>query len=112
MLNLIAFLRERGGLKARTKGSVSPYLWMVAEIAYRCRMRGIEVHELTDANWTKEGVIVCRRKGALTTPHAGVWNFRGCGSGWRAAGTKSGTRIRWYRWHQKSECCWLRKPGK
>lgn len=65
MRALISFLRERGGLKARAKGSVSPYLWAVAEIAYRCRMRGIEVRELTDADWTNDGVIVRRHKGSL-----------------------------------------------
>ena len=65
MRSLIAFLRARGGLKPRTRGSVSPYLWAVAEIAYRCRMRGIEVRELTDADWTAEGVIVRRHKGSL-----------------------------------------------
>lgn len=63
--DLISFLRERGSLEPRTRGSVSPYLWAVAEIAYRCRMRGIEVRELTDADWTDEGVIVRRHKGSL-----------------------------------------------
>lgn len=66
MRTVIAFLRERGGLKARAKGSVSPYLWALAEIAYRCRMRGIEVRELTDADATNDGVIVRRHKGSLT----------------------------------------------
>ncbi|WP_333678367.1 hypothetical protein [Dyella sp.] len=28
------------------KGSVVPYVWAVAEIAYRCRMRGVEVRNL------------------------------------------------------------------
>lgn len=65
MRTLIAFLHKRGSRKARTEGSVSPYLWAVAEIAYRCRMRGIEVRELTDADWTVEGVIVRRHKGSL-----------------------------------------------
>jgi len=65
MRNLISFLHERGSLKARSRGSVSPYLWAVAEIAYRCRMRGIEVRELTDADWTTDGVIVRRHKGSL-----------------------------------------------
>lgn len=65
MRGLISFLRERGSQKARTEGSVSPYLWAVAEIAYRCRMRGVEVRDLTDANSTAEGVIVRRHKGSL-----------------------------------------------
>lgn len=65
MRGLISFLRERGSQKARSEGSVSPYLWAVAEIAYRCRMRGVEVRDLTDANSTVEGVIVRRHKGSL-----------------------------------------------
>lgn len=65
MRNAISFLRERGGLKPHKKGSVAPYVWAVAEIAYRCRMRSIEVRELTDANWTVEGIIVRRHKGSL-----------------------------------------------
>lgn len=65
MRALISFLRERGSQKAHSEGSVSPYLWAVAEIAYRCRMRGIEVRELTDANSSAEGVIVRRHKGSL-----------------------------------------------
>lgn len=66
MRAFIAFLRQRGSLPTRSKGSVAPYLWAVAEIAYRCRGRGVEVRELTDADATDEGVIVRRHKGSLT----------------------------------------------
>lgn len=65
MRSFIAFLRVHGGYTTKTPGSVAPYLWAVAEIAYRCRMRGIEVRELTDADWTEAGVIVHRHKGSL-----------------------------------------------
>lgn len=62
----IAFLRERGARPTRSKGSVAPYLWAMAEIAYRCRARSIELREMTDADATDEGVIVRRHKGSLT----------------------------------------------
>jgi len=67
---VIALLRARGAMPSRRKGSVAPYVWAVAEIAYRCRMRGVEVRNLTDANRTVVGVIVRRVKGSddnLTT---------------------------------------------
>lgn len=67
---VVAFLRTRGALPSRRKGSVAPYVWAVAEIAYRCRMRSVEVRNLTDADKTDAGVIVNRVKGSdgnLTT---------------------------------------------
>lgn len=56
--------REGGALKAHTAGSCPPYLWYVMEIAYLCRMRGIEVLDMTDANETPDGLLVARRKGS------------------------------------------------
>lgn len=47
---------------ARDHGA--PYLWIVMELAYLLRMRGIEVITLTDAHETPEGVLVERRKGS------------------------------------------------
>lgn len=40
---VLKFAREGGALKPHTKGSLPPYLWPVMELAYPCRMRGIEV---------------------------------------------------------------------
>lgn len=62
--DVAAFLRARGALPSRRKGSVPPYVWAVAEIAYRCRMRSVEVRNLTDANKTDAGIIVHRVKGS------------------------------------------------
>jgi hypothetical protein len=62
----VAFLRQRGDLPTRSRGSVAPYLWAVAEIAYRCRARSVEVREMVDADATEEGLIVRRHKGSLT----------------------------------------------
>lgn len=61
---VVAFLRVRGALPSRRKGSVAPYVWAVAEIAYRCRMRSVEVRNLTDADKTDAGIIVDRVKGS------------------------------------------------
>lgn len=64
MAAVVALLRERGALPSRRKGSVAPYVWAVAEIAYRCRMRSVEVRDLTDANAQEDGIVVRRRKGS------------------------------------------------
>jgi len=66
MRAFVTFLRQRGSLQTRAKGSVAPYVWAVAEIAYRCRARSVEVREMTDADATDEGVIVRRHKGSIT----------------------------------------------
>lgn len=67
MRAVVTLLRERGALASRRKGSVAPYVWAVAMIAYKCRMRSVEVRDLTDANATDAGVIVRRHKGSLDT---------------------------------------------
>lgn len=64
MHNVIAFLRERGSFSGRRVGAVAPYVWAVAEIAYRLRLRSVEVRMLTDDSATEEGIIVVRTKGS------------------------------------------------
>lgn len=64
MRAVIEYARERGALVARRKGAQPPYLWAVAELAYRCRLRGIEVVTLTDAHAGKDGIHTNRRKGS------------------------------------------------
>lgn len=64
MRDAIIYARECGSLAARTKGAHPPYLWAVAEIAYQCRLRGIEVVTLTDAHASSEGIMTNRRKGS------------------------------------------------
>lgn len=61
---VIAFARAGAAIRAHTKGSLSPYLWATMEIAYRCRLRGIEVVTLTDAHATEVGIATNRRKGS------------------------------------------------
>lgn len=71
---VVAFSRVRGALKAHTEGSVAPYLWIVIELAYLCRLRGIETLMLTDASAKPEGLLVHRRKGSL--PSLVEWSPR------------------------------------
>ncbi|NID06601.1 integrase [Luteibacter jiangsuensis] len=67
MKGVAAFLRARGAMSGRRKGSLAPYVWAVAALAYLCRMRGVEVRDLTDASVTDEGLMVVRRKGSRPT---------------------------------------------
>jgi hypothetical protein len=46
------------------RGSCPSYLAPAAVIAYRCRLRGIEVASLTDAHVLPEGIFSNRRKGS------------------------------------------------
>ncbi|WP_261517299.1 site-specific integrase [Chromohalobacter canadensis] len=61
---LVAFARDRGQRTRGEKGACAPYLWIVMELAYICRLRGIEIITLTDANSTSDGVLTNRRKGS------------------------------------------------
>ncbi|WP_261389747.1 tyrosine recombinase XerC [Halomonas denitrificans] len=64
---LTEFARERGQRRRGEKGACAPYLWIVMELAYICRLRGVEVVTLTDANAITEGVMTNRRKGSRDT---------------------------------------------
>ncbi len=64
MTKIIQLAAECGQLPTKSKGSCPPYLWAVADIAYLCRLRGIEVVTLTDANALDEGLLTNRRKGS------------------------------------------------
>ncbi len=61
---VIAFARERGARRGRTEGACPSYLWAALELAYLCRLRGIEVITLSDANALADGVQTNRRKGS------------------------------------------------
>ncbi|MCM2131429.1 site-specific integrase [Larsenimonas rhizosphaerae] len=64
MMTLVDFARERGKRVRGEKGACAPYLWIVMELAYLCRLRGIEIITLTDANATTQGILTNRRKGS------------------------------------------------
>lgn len=53
----------RGGVRGRP-GTCPSYLEPAAVLAYRCRLRGIEVTTLTDAHALPEGIRSNRRKGS------------------------------------------------
>jgi site-specific recombinase XerC len=64
---LVTYARAHATIERGIKGSVAPYLADVAELAYLCRLRGIEiVVDLNDADVTDQGVVCRRRKGSLT----------------------------------------------
>lgn len=91
---LTEFAQARGKRTRGEKGACAPYLWIVMELAYICRLRGIEVITLSDANSTADGVMTNRRKGsrdnivrwyprltaawtAATERRAGIWKAKG-----------------------------------
>lgn len=90
---LTEFARQRGQRTRGEKGACAPYLWIVMELAYICRLRGIEIVTLTDANSTADGLMTNRRKGsrdsvirwyprlraaweAATTRRDGIWKSK------------------------------------
>ncbi|KAF1072663.1 MAG: Tyrosine recombinase XerC [Pseudomonas citronellolis] len=64
MLRLIDRAQELGRLKRGQPGACPAYLGYVMELAYLCRLRGIETVTLTDANELPEGILTNRRKGS------------------------------------------------
>lgn len=71
-LTMMQFAKERGARQPHSEGSVAPYLAPIMQLAYSCRLRGIEVCTLTDADYLQEGVQCKRRKGSLNT--ITLWN--------------------------------------
>ncbi len=61
---LIDRATARGRLARNEPGGCPEYLASVMELAYLCRLRGIEVVTLTDANELEEGLLTNRRKGS------------------------------------------------
>ncbi|HYG08252.1 MAG TPA: integrase [Stenotrophomonas sp.] len=61
---VLDFAKQRGRLKAHTRGSVPPYLHAVMQLAYNLRLRGVEVTDLTDAHADAVGIRATRRKGS------------------------------------------------
>lgn len=61
---LVDRARAFGRLARNEPGGCPEYLSFVMELAYLCRLRGIEVITLTDAHELPEGVMTNRRKGS------------------------------------------------
>jgi len=73
-MRVLNYAIECGNLLPKTKGSAPPYIWMIMEIAYLCRLRGIEVITLTEDKATDQGIICDRTKGSRT--NIAEWNGR------------------------------------
>lgn len=63
---LLAYAKHRGSIMPKTKGSSPYYIYSVMEIAYLCRLRGVEVRTITEDFLLPHGVKCERRKGSLT----------------------------------------------
>jgi len=63
---VLNYARECGNLKPKTQGSAPGYIWIVLEIAYLCRLRGIEVVTITEDMIQEDGLKCVRRKGSRT----------------------------------------------
>src|SRR5690606_16646054 len=61
---VMRYVRSKRRLPPRAKGAVPSYLLPLLVIAYRCRLRGIEVLTLTEADATPAGIHCRRRKGS------------------------------------------------
>jgi integrase len=61
---LIDRATARGRLARNEPGGCPEYLATAMKLAYLCRLRGIEVVTLTDANELEEGILTNRRKGS------------------------------------------------
>lgn len=64
MTALIQLAYAGAQLTPHTSGSCPPYLWAIADLAYLCRLRGIEVITATEEQALKEGFRTNRRKGS------------------------------------------------
>ncbi|KAF1711103.1 integrase [Pseudoxanthomonas kalamensis DSM 18571] len=77
---VLSFARERSQRQAHSAGSVSAYLPHLMLIATVCRLRGIEVVTITEAQGTPDGIRAVRRKGsrdnvtAWTPELSAAWN--------------------------------------
>ena len=58
---------KRAGALGRRDGAVAPYLWIVAELGYLCRLRQADMVDLTDADVLKDGLRARRKKGSNET---------------------------------------------
>lgn len=81
-MKVLNHAKRSGKLQPKTQGSSPAYLWIVMEIAYLCRLRGIEVVTLTEDKATEQGIICDRTKGSRT--NIAEWNPR-LEKAWQAA---------------------------
>lgn len=81
MAAIVRHAHACGQLGHGVAGGCPPYLWAVIELAYLCRLRGIEVVTLTEVAAEREGLRTNRRKGsrdnivAWTPRLRAAWDF-------------------------------------
>ncbi len=73
-IRLLQFAQEKGTWKRGKTGCCAHYWWIVMELSYLCRMRGIEVRHMNDSDIRDEGVYIRRAKGSRDNIVA--WNDR------------------------------------
>lgn len=73
-MKMLEFAKECGAKPVNAPGSCPEYLWPVMEIAYLCRLRGIEVVTMNESHYTELGALCQRRKGSRT--NIATWNDR------------------------------------
>lgn len=75
VFNLVLnFAKESGSKTINAKNSCPEYLWPIMEIAYLCRLRGIEIVTMNESHYTELGALCERRKGSRT--NIAIWNDR------------------------------------
>lgn len=73
-IQMLEYAKECGSKQVNAAGSCPEYLWAVMEIAYLCRLRGIEVATMNESHYTELGALCQRRKNSRT--NIAIWNDR------------------------------------
>tara|TARA_R110000803_G_scaffold36741_2_gene78971 strand:+ start:560 stop:1714 length:1155 start_codon:yes stop_codon:yes gene_type:complete len=60
----LSYAKQRGSITPKTKGSSPYYIWVMMEISYLCRLRGVETRTLTEDKMLDNGLQCERRKGS------------------------------------------------
>tara|TARA_R100001369_G_scaffold92491_1_gene137885 strand:- start:111 stop:1262 length:1152 start_codon:yes stop_codon:yes gene_type:complete len=61
---VLSYAKQRGSITPKTKGSSPHYLWVMMEVSYLCRLRGVETRTLTEDKLLENGLQCDRRKGS------------------------------------------------
>ena len=61
---VLSYAKQRGSITPKTKGSSPSYIWVMMEISYLCRLRGVETRTLTQDKMLENGLQCERRKGS------------------------------------------------
>jgi hypothetical protein len=81
-IKTLNYAKQCGALIPKTEGSAPDYIWITMEIAYLCRLRGVEVLLLTEDKGLEEGIRCDRTKGSRS--NIAEWNDR-LRHAWRSA---------------------------